>query len=63
MGEGLEKSMVLQETVLAPDSAGTDELKEEETLSSIGNVNHAPPVRPYQPPVPYLQRLAWAKLF
>ena len=44
--------MVLQETVSPLDSTGTDEQKEEESLSSIRKVSHAPSVRPYQLPVP-----------
>jgi len=32
-------------------------------LSSTGMVSPAPPVPPYQPPVPYHQRIAWVKLF
>ena len=65
MGEGLEESLVivLQETVSVPDSARTDEPKEEGSLSSTGMVSPAPLVRPYQPPVPYPQRVAWVKLF
>ena len=56
MREGLEESsvMVLQETVAVPDSAGTDELMEEEIMSSNGRSSHTPPVmRPYEPFVPY----------
>ena len=64
VGEGLEESlmMVLQETVLVPDSAGTEEQKEEESLSFSGKVSPSPPVRPYQPRIPFLQRIVWAKL-
>jgi len=55
--------MVLQETVAVPDSVGTDEQKEKGKLSSNGEVVPPPPVRPYQPPAPYPQKVAWAKLF
>ena len=65
MGEGLEESpvMVLHETVVVPDFAGTDVQKEEGKLSSNGEVMPPSPVRPYHPPVPYPQRVAWTKLF
>jgi len=55
VGKGLEESpmIVLQETVSVPYSAGTDEQKEEESLSSIRKVHLAPPFHPYQLPVPY----------
>jgi len=65
MGEGLEKSpvMVLQETIAVPKSIGTTEQNEKEGLSSNGKSTPTAPVaRPYQPPVPYPQRLAWTKL-
>ena len=55
--------MVIQETVSVLDPAGTERQKEEGRLSSIGKANPAPLVHPYQPPVSYSQRLAWAKLF
>ena len=65
VGEGLEERLmlVLQETVSVPNSAGTYEQKEEESLSSIRKVSPAPTVHPYQPLVPYPQRVAWAKSF
>jgi len=55
--------MVLQETVTVSDFARTDEQKENEKLSSNGEVIPSPAVRPYQPPAPYPQKVAWAKLF
>ena len=63
--DGLEESpvMVLQETVSVPDSVGTDGQQEERRLSPIEMASPAPPMRPYQPPVPHPQRLAWAQLF
>ena len=49
--------------ISVPDSTGTAEQKEEESLSSIEKVSLPSPIaRPYQPPVPYPQRVAWAKL-
>ena len=65
MGEGLEESpvMVLQKTVSVPDSTGTNEAKKEESLSFDGKVSPSPPVHPYQLPIPFRQRVAWAKLF
>ena len=65
VGEGAKESpaMVLQETVTVPDSIRTDEQKEKGKLSSKRGIILPPPVRPYQPPAPYLQRVAWAKLF
>ena len=65
MGEGLEKSpiMILQETFAVPKSVGTTEQNEEEGLSSNGKSTYTAPVaRPYQPPVPHPQTLAWTKL-
>ena len=49
MGEGLEESpiMVLQKTVSVPDSGGTDEQKEEESLSSNEKVGPSSPVPLY----------------
>jgi len=49
VGKGLEKStvMVLHEIISVPDSARTDEQKEEESLSSTRKVSHAPPVHLY----------------
>jgi len=65
MREGLEESpvMVLQETVSVPDSVGTEEQQKEKGLNSMELMHPAPPFRLYQPPVPYPQRLARAKLF
>ena len=54
--------MVLQETVSVPDSIGTEGRQKERRSSLIETVSPAPPIPPYQPPVPYPQRLAWAKL-
>jgi len=40
--------------ISVPDSTGTAEQKEEESLSSIEKVSLPSPIaRPYQPPVPY----------
>jgi len=55
--------IVLQETVSVPDSVGTEEQQNEKGLNSMELMHLAPPLRPYQPPVPYPQRLARAKLF
>jgi len=58
--EGVKESpvMILQEAVVVPDSARTHEQKEEGKLSSNGKIIPPPPVRPYQPPAPYPQRVA-----
>jgi len=61
MGEGLKESpvMVLQETVAVPKFIGTSERMEEESLSCKGEVCYPSlVVRPYQPPVPFPQRVA-----
>jgi len=60
MRDGLEESpvMVLQETSSVPDFVGTKGEQKERRLSFIETVNLAPPTHPYQPPVPYPQRLA-----
>ena len=55
--------MVLQESVLVPDSVRADVQKEEGKLSSIEKVNPMPPVYSHQPLIPYPQKLAWVKLF
>jgi len=65
VGERLEESpaMVLQETVSVLDSTRIERRKDEESLSSNGRSSITPPAaRPYQPSVPYPQRVAWAKL-
>ena len=58
VGERLEESpvMILHETVSVPDSTGTDERKEDESLSSNEKVSPSPPICPYQPPAPFPQR-------
>jgi len=64
--ERLEESpvMVLRETVARPESVGTDELREEESLRCKGEVCYPSPIAyPYQPPVLFPQRVAWPKLF
>jgi len=56
--------MVLQEPVAVPEFMRTDEQMEEESLSCKGEVRHPSPVgHPYQPPIPFPQRVGWAKLF
>lgn len=55
--------MVLQETVLVPNSAGTIAQEVEGCSSLMGKANPTPPTRSYHPPVPYPQRVAWAQLF
>ena len=64
VGAGLEESpvMVLQEVVPISASAGTERKEKNEGLSPTEETRHQPPARPYQPPVPYPQRLAWSKL-
>jgi len=54
--------MVLQEEAPVPISTGTTILKKEGVLNQVEEGHQPPPVRPYQPPVPYPQKLAWAKL-
>ena len=54
--------MVLQEIVSVSDSVGSKGQQKERRLSPIEMVNPAPLIPPYQPPVPYPQRLAWTKL-
>lgn len=63
--EGVKESpvMLLLETVVVPDSVRTDEEKEKRKLSLNREVIPPPPVRLYQPPAPYPQRVAWPKLF
>ena len=64
--EGLEESpvMVIQEIVAVPESVGTDEQREEESLRYKREVSYPPEIaRPYQPPVPFSQRVACVKLF
>jgi len=64
VGKGLVESpiMVLQEIVSVSNSTRTYEQKEEESLSFNGKVSPSLSVRPYQPPLPFPQRVAWAKL-
>jgi len=62
--EGLEESlvMVFQESITVSDFAGAEGRKNEESLSSNERSSLTlPVVHLYQPPVPYPQRLAWAK--
>jgi len=55
--------MVLQEVIRVPDSIGTEgKKKKEESMISTEEATPTPPTRPYQPPVPYPQQLAWSKL-
>jgi len=54
--------MVLQETVLASIPEGIKGQRKEGRSTPSEMEGTAPPVRPYQPRVPYPQRLAWAKL-
>jgi len=66
MEGGLEENLVtaVQEIVLVPDSIGTIEQKEEDSSNSTEKVSlPSPTVHPYQSLVPYLQRVAWAKLY
>ena len=58
--DGLEASpmMVLQEAVSAPVPAGTEGQRKEGRSTPSEMEGTAPPIRPYQPRVPYLQRLA-----
>ena len=55
IGKGLEETpmRVLQEVTPVPDSAGTEGKKKEENLSFVGDLSPPPPVRTYQPPVPF----------
>jgi len=64
MRDGLEESpvMVLQEPASVPNSVGTEWQQKEKKWSPIETVSLAPPIHPCQPPIPYPQRLAWAKL-
>jgi len=64
IGEGLKKIpvMVLPEEVPFPHSGGIGGTKREEKPSSTGETSHSLIARPYQPPVPFPQRLAWTKL-
>jgi len=55
--------MVLYETVSVLESVRTNRRKEEESSCSISKITPLPPViRPYQPPIPFLQKVAWSKL-
>ena len=55
--------MVLQQTVLVPNYAGTRGSKEEESSSSVGKISPSLLiVHSYHPLVPHPQRVAWSKL-
>ena len=62
--DGLEESpvMVLQEAASAPVPVGTERHQSEGRSTPSEMEGTAPPIRPYQPRVPYPQRLAWANL-
>ena len=65
VGEGFEESpvMVLQEIASDPLSARVGEEREEDKgLGSTGTPSPSPPIRPYQVPAPYPQRLTWSQL-
>jgi len=51
-----------QETISVPDSVGTEEQRSEGRSSPTEMEGTAPLVRPYQPRIPYPERLAWTKL-
>jgi len=65
MRDRLEESpvIVLQETASVSNSVGTEGQQKERSLSSIATVSSALPSIHISHPVPYPQRLAWAKLF
>ena len=50
--------MVLQETVSTPVSEGVERHQSEGRSTPVEMESTAPPIHPYQPRVPYLQRLA-----
>jgi len=54
--------MVLQQTVSVPDFIGIERQQKEGRSILIEMESPAPLIRPYQPGVPYPQRLAWTKL-
>ena len=54
--------MVLQEVAIIPIFAGTTKLKNDMAPNQEKEGHQSPPVRPYQPPVPYPKRLAQSKL-
>jgi len=60
----LEESpvMVLQDAVSAPAPVKADRQQSEGRSTPVEMEDNAPPIRPYQPRVPYPQRLAWTKL-
>ena len=62
--DGLEESsvMVLQETASAPVPERAERQQSEGRLTPVEMEDTAPPILPYQPRVPYPQRLAWTKL-
>jgi len=49
--------LVLQGTVSVPYSVGTERQQKEGRSIPVGMESPAPPIRPYQPRVPYPQRL------
>jgi len=62
--DGLEESpvMVLQEATSTPIPVRTERHKSEGRSIHSEMEGTAPPIHPYQPRVPYPQRLAWTKL-
>jgi len=64
MEEGLGESpvMVLQDVVPVLDPTGTEGKQKDETMSSAEQPTPTTPTRPYQPPVPYPQRMVWSEL-
>jgi len=54
--------MILQEAFSAPIPEGTEGKRKEGRSTPSEMKGTAPPIRPYQPRVPYPQRLAWTKL-
>ena len=54
--------MVLQEAASAPIPVGTERHQGEGRSTHSEMEGTVPPIRPYQPRVPYPQRLAWTKL-
>ena len=62
--EGVVESpmMVLQGVTIVPISTGIITLKKEGAPNQAEEGHQSPPIRPYQPLVPYPQRLSWTKL-